>query len=96
MEKNSQQLSKSSILSVSCQTEKPKTCISVFSHFSKHVQLKEDWNYCQIYLGFCKQCTERIHMKVAELFQFASMGCLRLSWSRFSLSMLINAVPLVI
>lgn len=34
-------------------------------------------------------------MKVVELFQLANMGCLRFSWSHFSLSMIISVVPLM-
>lgn len=36
-----------------------------------------------------------IHRKAAELFQRANMGCLRFSWSHFSLSVIVNVVPLI-
>ena len=36
-----------------------------------------------------------IHMKAVELFQLANMGCLSFSSSHFSLSVVINVVPLM-
>lgn len=39
---------------------------------------------------FLKWCSEIIHIKAVEIFQFTSTECLRFSWSHFSLSMTIH------